>query len=204
MVNLLNYKGSNLDMEVKEEKIPLIIKQRKFLEQLIEGNLDKARELTSLSEEERDKIARNYWQGIDFDDYLEFLGLTPAWELKDEPKDIREKIIYLSLRGIREGILQIAEINRITDPGKIARQGSTYFIRKFMDPLDKEPVDINEEIRRKIGINPIEEQIKKRLKNDPILNEYFNNKGYTLLFDAFCAGISLGISRQYDGNFSEE
>ncbi len=204
MANLLNYKSSNLDMEVKEEKIPLIIKQRRFLEQLIEGNLDKVKELASLPEEERAKIVRGYWKGIDFDTYLEFLGLTPAWELKDEPKYIRERIIYLSLRGIREGVLQIAEIDRITDPEKIARQGSTYFRRKLLDPLDREPADINEEIRRKIGINPIREELKKRLVNDPVLNEYFNNKGYTLLFDAFCAGISLGISRQYDGNFSEE
>ena len=190
-------------MKVKEE-LPLIVRQKRFLEQLIEGNLEKARELSSLPDEKRAEIARGYWQGIDFDTYLEFLRLTPAWELKYEPEDIRERIIYLSLRGIREGLLQIAEINRIIDPEKIARQGSTYFKRKFMDPLDKAPIDVNEEISKQIGVNPVKEEIKNRLRQDPVLEKYFSSKGYSLLFDGFCSNLALHISRQYDGNFSEE
>ena len=220
MANLLNYKSSNLDMEVKEGKIPLIIKQKRFLEQLIEGNLDKVKELAALSGEERYGLAFEYLVGpkeskkyvdessddskkSNFWTYLESIGLAPAYNLKDEPKDIRKRIIYLSLRGIREGVLQIAEIDRITDPGKIARQGSTYFIRKFMDPLDKEPIDVNEEIRRKIGINPIQEKIKQRLSEDQILRCYFINKDQYELFDAFCSSIAISIGHQYDGTFLE-
>ncbi len=219
MVNVLNYKSPNIVMEVKEEQVPLIVKQKRFLEQLIEGNLEKARKLAQLPEEERYRIAVNYIlapdeakkcleenpeQGANFKIYLESIRLAPAWDLKDEPKDIRDRIRNLSLRGIRRGVLQTAEIKRITDPEKITRIGSTYFIRKFMDPLDRKPEDTNEEIRKKIGVNPIEEEIKKVLIKDPILKDYFTGRGYELLFDIFCSNVALNISRQYDGNFLEE
>lgn len=219
MVNVLNYNNHNRVMEVKEEQVPLIVKQKRFLEQLIEGNLEKARELAQLPEEERDRVAVNYIlapdeakkcleenpeQGANFDIYLESTRLAPAWDLKEEPGNIRDRIRNLSLRGIRKGVLQIAEIERITAPEKITRIGSTYFIRKFIDPLDRKPKDTNEEIRRKIGINPIKEEIKKELIKDPILKGHFTGKGYELLFDIFCSNVALNISRQYDGKFLEE
>lgn len=207
----------------KTEELPLIVKQKRFLENLIEGNLEKARELAGKTDEERYRLALEFLVGPDksklekymdkssedskfgnFLTYLDFSGTAPAWDLKDEPKSIRDRVIYLSFKGIREGVLQIAEIYRITDPEKIAKISSTYLRRKFLDPLEKKTEDINEIIRRKIGVNPIQEEIKKRLLEDPILVNYFSSKRYSELFDVFCSNIALHISRQYDGNFLEE
>ena len=205
-------------MEVKEE-LPLIVRQKRFLEQLIEGNLEKAKELAQFPEEARYEIALKHMlepekakkcleenpdQEVNFNIYLESIRLSPAWHLREEPKSIRDRVRKLSLFGIRRGVLQIAEIKGISQPERISRLGSTYLIRKFMDPLDGKPEDTNEEIRRKIGINPIKEEIKKELIKDSVLKDYFTSRGYKVLFDAICSGIALSISRQYDGEFLEE
>lgn len=221
MVKLYNLKKPN--KKVMEQEVPLIVKQKRFLENLIKGNLLRARDLASLPDEERFKIAIDYLLGPNkskleecvnessedskFDNFLVYLdcsGIAPAWDLKDEPKDIVDRVIYLSLRGIRKGVLQIAEIYRITDPEKISKIGSTYLRRKFIDPLEKKTEDINEFIKKKIGINPIQEEIKRRLVRDLVLKAYFSDKGYSELFDGFCSDIALHVSTQYNGNFLEE
>lgn len=77
MVNVLNYKSPNEDMEIKEKQIPLIIQQKRFLEDLLRSSPEKI-------------------------DYLE----QPATYLEGEPEEFRKRVFYLCLRGLRDGLFQ--------------------------------------------------------------------------------------------------
>jgi len=118
----------------KTEELPLIVQQKRFLEQLIEGNLDKARELAGLTEEEQYKISDKYfkrspdfYEDLDkkektfirssgFHNYLDFNDLFPAWDLRDSSKELRKRVLYLCLRGLREGFRQFMEIHKLINP----------------------------------------------------------------------------------------
>ena len=198
------------------EELPLIVQQKRFLTDLIEGGLSRARELESLPDEERYKRAFEFIVGPDksklkryMDDssedskfsnfliYLESLGIAPAWDLKDEPKSIRDRVVYLSLRGIRKGHLDYMSIFKISDPFSEKLGNFCFNERNY---------DFDEKRNKKTGelFDPIKEQIKNELIADQFLRDYFFRNGYSELFKGICFNIALHIADAYGGNFLEE
>ena len=90
MLKTYKPKEPNNVMEVKEEQIPLIIEQKKFLERLLEPSPEKA-------------------------DYTE----QPAAYLEDEPREFKERTFYLCLRGLRDGFLQFMQETRLMTPSEV-------------------------------------------------------------------------------------
>lgn len=213
MLKTYKSKEPNTVME-KTEELPLIIKQKKFLEYLIEGNLDKVRELESLPDEEKYKRAFEFLVGSDevdkymdessedskfgnFSVYLDSSGIAPAWDLKDEPKHIRDRVAYVSLKGIRKGHLDYMSIFKISNPFS-EKLGDFCFSERNYDFVEKR--------NKKTGeiFDPIKEQIKKELIADQFLRDYFFQKGYSEIFEEICFNIALHIADAYGRDFLKE
>ena len=193
---LKTYKSEELT-RVMEQEAPLIVEQKRFLEKLLEGNLDKVRELESLPDEEKYKRAYEYWgeevpsSGDDeekhlknphFYTYLDESGLILAWNLKNEPKKIRDKVIYLCLRGIRDGVLQFMSEKRIMYPEHV-------FKERFNDFFYFEG---------------LENHIQDRLARDSTIQKHFDLENSPGFFSYKCKKLARAVIKQYVNTNQQE
>ncbi len=189
MVKVLNPKRHNMIMEITEEA-PLIVAQKRFLEGLIEGNLEKARELAQVSEEERYKRSYEYWgeevpssedeeekdlKSSHFYTYLDESGLILAWTLRNKPKESRKRVIYLCLRGLRDGILQFMSEKRIIYPEQA-------FKERFSDFF---------------YFKGLEKHIQDRLARDSTIQKHFDLETSPEFFSYKCKNIARAVVKQY-------
>lgn len=200
-------------MEIKED-LPLIVEQKRFLEDLIEGNIPKVRDLAQKTDEERYRIAREYlpppyspltkeeeefYGERDFITYLDVTNLQLAWYLIDQPKELRDRVSYLCLRGLREGIFQTAEIFRITDPREVANFGGADIDEKHYDAKEKKMKKTYEKLgdsRFVKRIDLIKESIKKRLEQDLSVRKQLAENNHTFL-EYYSGNIAYSVSAGY-------
>lgn len=146
------------------EEVPLIVEQKRFLADLLEPSPEKK-------------------------DYTE----QPAAYLEDEPREFRDKVLYLCLRGLREGFLQFMDIHRITDPINLTSSRTTGFSynERHYD-FDKKEV-----IKTGSRIDTIEECIKKRLLEDPLIRKCLDWNNTQSVFEANCENIASSVASNY-------
>ncbi len=144
----------------KLEELPLIVEQKRFLEYLLNPN----------------RIEELHY-------------LDPKSYLEGEPEEFKERVSFLCLRGLREGLLDLLEINRFSDLSKIAY--SEEYAEKKYDPVKMKMVKTEKEI------DPIEERIKRRLIEDELVKKYLSWNGSQELFESNCKDIASGVSTHY-------
>ena len=146
-------------MEIKEELAP-VIEQKRFLENLLNPNRVE-----------------------------ELCYLDPKGYIRGEPKEFSDKIFYLCLRGLREGLLDLLEIYRFSNSSKIAY--TEEYEEKTYDPVKKK--------MKKTGrkIDPIEERVKRRLIEDPIIVKYLSWGDNQEIFQSNCENIAMGVSTHF-------
>lgn len=189
MVKLYNLKKPNKTVMEEKDNVPLIVEQKKFLKDLIEGNLDKVREIAGLTEEERHKRSYEYLEGevpssrneeesylksSHFYTYLDESGLILAWNLKNEPKEVCDKVIYLCLRGIRNGVLNFMSAKRVMYPEQIFKERFRDFF--YFEGLEK--------------------HIQDRLAENSTIQKHFGLDSPEL-FSYKCKNIAREVIKQY-------
>ena len=115
--------------------------------------------------------------------------LDPKGYLEGEPKEFSDRLFYLCLRGLRDGISDLLEIKRFSETSQIAY--SEEYEEKRYDPMKKK--------MKKTGrkIDPIEERIKQRLLKDPVAKKYLDWTNSDELFESDCHDIASGVSTHY-------
>lgn len=119
----------------------------------------------------------------------ELCYLDPKGYLEGEPKEFYKRVAYLCLRGLREGLLDLLEIKRLSNLSKIA-YAEEYAEEKY-DPVKKKMVKTGKEI------DPIEERIKKRLSEDELVRKYLAWNNSQELFESNCKDIASGVSTHF-------
>lgn len=136
---------------------------------------------------------------IDQKNFLEYLlnpdreeelcYLDPKGYLEGEPKEFTDRVYYLCLRGLREGLLDLLEINRFSDLSKIAYVEE--YAEKKYDPVKIKMVKTGKEI------DSIEERIKRRLIEDELVKKYLAWNNSQELFESNCRDIASGVSTHF-------
>lgn len=187
---MLNTYKSKEPIKVMGEakKAPLVTRQKQFLKDLLEDKLQIVRRIENLSEDGKRRIIYNhiygqdkpdlyekFWSDKDIDFCIHNSNLIVAWQLKDKSQDLREKIFYLCLRGLREGTLQFMEEARLINPEEV---------------FDKKDI-----------CDYIEDGIKRRLKEDKII---FNYPDSNTFCDKIADGIASVYSMNLKGKKLEK
>ncbi len=156
-------------MVVKEEQIPLIVKQKRTLDYILNPNRGE-----------------------------EFIYGDPGLYLEGGPKEFKERILWLCLRGLRDGLLQIAEIYRVTDPLKIASIDGADYEEKAFDHSK------GRNIKTGVKLDPIQKCVKKRLLEDSLARKYLTWNNSLSIFEANCENIAFSISVHYANLVKQE
>lgn len=198
-------------LDAMDETIPLIVKQKRFLQDLIENNIPFIRELAQKSKTEKHEIANEYFgyevekdnselseeklarYSREFSTYLEESGLSIVWTLKDKPRELIDRVAYLSLKGLRKGFLQFMEMYGVINPSDLISRKVTGFEypEKHFDAVKRRT------LKTKIDICTIEEAINKELTKDPLVRKYLLFESYPEFFKEDCEKVAREISRHY-------